>query len=330
MSKTDPYYQFAIGCLKLGKRLDSVTPEESSAILQRIFAASVIGLASHLSTVKDSRELNSMAEKWPETSGMVNGHEWSGDDVAIGAALQTMRTKEKHCRHFASVAALRTTGESMQQQAQEARRLVNIRANIFDDALNGEIEWREFAVLAAVLAGCNGNRQAERLTRAQLVAMAAGYSGPRQLRSAGYTDSDIASEKQIRGTLNVLVKRRFFARCSIGRESWFSVSMTTSQLQKYVAIVRQQRAGRRAGRRAETGAETGAATRETGKPKITEEKQKTHPVIATTHPAHDGVTMTINLSEGDREILYRAMSRAKSIEPDSAQSLQLPRNQYPS
>jgi hypothetical protein len=283
MSKSDPYHQFPIGCLKVGKRLDEVTSEESIEILQKIFASSVIGLASHLSKAKDSLELGSMAEIWRETSGMVNADEWSGDEVTICAALQTMRIKEIPSRCFATAAELRIIGAEMLQQAQQARRLVRIRANIFDDAQTGAIAWREFAVLAAVLAGCNGSRQAERMTRAQLTAMAAGYSGSRQLSAAGLAFNDIASEKQIRGTLSVLVKRRFFARCSAGRESWFSISMTNSQLQKYVAIVRQQRAGRRAETGADTRAETGAATRQPVKPKITIENQKTHSVIATTH-----------------------------------------------
>jgi hypothetical protein len=340
MSKTDPYHQFPIGCLKVGKRLDDVTGAESIEILQKIFAASVIGLASHLSTVKDQTELRWMAEKWRDTSGINDADEWSRDEFAVCAALQTMRTNETHCRRYSTASELRRIGEATLSQAQQARRLVRIRANIFDDAQSGAIPWRKFAVLAAVLAGCNGNRQAERLTRAQLGAMAAGYSGARQLTAAGLTVNDVASEKQIRGTLNALTKRRFFSRCSVGRESWFSVSMTSSLLQKYVATVRQQRAERRAesgaGTRAETGAgtraETGAATIEPRKPKITEENQKTHSmsVIATTHSAHEGGTMTTSLSQWDRELLLEAMSRSKSVEPDSARSLEFRRMQEPS
>jgi hypothetical protein len=332
MSKTDPYHQFPIGCLKVGKRLDDVTSAESIEILQKIFAASVIGLASHLSTVKDQLELLWMAEKWRDTPGIHDADEWSGDEFAVCAALQTMRTNETHCRWYPTASELRRIGEATLSQAQQARRLVRIRANIFDDAQSGAIPWREFAVLAAVLAGCNGNRQAERLTRAQLGAMAAGYSGARQLTAAGLTVNDVASEKQIRGTLNALTKRRFFSRCSVGRESWFSVSMTSSLLQKYVATVRQQRAERRAERGAGTRAETGAATREPRKPKITEENQKTHSmsVIATTHSAHEGGTMTTSLSQWDRELLLEAMSRSKSVEPDSARSLEFRRMQEPS
>lgn len=116
------------------------------------------------------------------------------------------------------------------------RKRAMMRQDIVDDAIRGELTWREFAVLAAVYAACGRERAAaSKVYYEQLAAMASGYGGQHQAAALGVDDERFLTRKQIRTTIDRLWQRGFFAKVPAARGVWVSVSMPEAKLIAYAA-----------------------------------------------------------------------------------------------
>lgn len=124
------------------------------------------------------------------------------------------------------------------------RKLVRIRNDIIEDVKHKRMPWRDFAILAAIYAGCfDKERKAGTLTMSQIGAMALGF-GSRKYCS----DQTCLHDKAVGRTVERLRKRSLFVKASPdnGRTTYYSNQMNQEQLTAYIAEIQVRRAMKRA------------------------------------------------------------------------------------
>jgi hypothetical protein len=284
MSQSDPFITFPISALRMPVSPAAVTADEATVRAGELRLLSVVTGMDHLHRKHDLNAVEAMADAYLLTQE--HYPDWLTSMPLLAACLGVHHIGAECLSVFRNEENFHkaTCGLRARLVSDVGRKLVRMRMDFVCDLEEQSLSFREFAVSAAVYGCLSGTHcKAQRLTRAQLRAMASGFGGHRIATAHNAEQSLFLTEKQLRVTLNTLEDAGVFVRVSLGRRAYFSHSMTQTQLERYVATVEvsrlQKRASRNAteasqrvrgeiARRAETRAERGAATGKTssGKP----------------------------------------------------------------
>lgn len=247
MSRHDKYSTFPIACLQLGKALDDVTADEARERITQIVSRCIIELARHYEDVLDSDENDDLVKVYAMAERHKSCKEPIDNDKRFDADT-----------YHAYLAAEQTLGwnfEGNQKQAETytkelerrvnwnaGKKLTRVRQDLLSQAMTGSLPWRDFAMLAAVYAGCfNEKKTPVRISRNQISAMALGY-GSTKLRTTHASDVPQLSDHAASRTIAKLWKRKLFSKASPnGRHMYYSHRMSQDQLMLYVAQIKAAR-----------------------------------------------------------------------------------------
>ena len=233
MSQHDKYFTFPIAHLQMGKPLNDVKAREAKERLGLIVDACHFQMWQHLSEETRKPGGATMVE---EMAGRRNDFGYDGDDEAFEAAQQM----------FGSVYGSRVTLEDVWESECSLRestsgslgkKLARVRSDIVFDAFNGKMKWRDFAVLAAIFAGCfDVKRKATLLRMSQIGAMSLGYG------SAKYVPNPelLPHDKAVGRTVEKLRNRGYFVKASPnnGRSTYYSNSLSENQMVAYIGTIK--------------------------------------------------------------------------------------------
>lgn len=235
MSKHDKYLTFPIAFLQLRKSLDDVTMDDAAKRM-----AAIVAWCLREATLQNLRDLGSdngklqaIAERHPrydETEG-------TEEDVAFLAAMDTLGWNTNSFKGIQSQAGILEKSVILPA----GKKLARVRSDAVSQVMNGGIEWRDFAVLVAICAGCFDmkKRKAVSLKMAQLGTMALGYGSASHCHKNDADGLQI-SDKAIGRTVEKLRNRRWFVKASPdnGRNTYYSNSLSETQMITYVSKIK--------------------------------------------------------------------------------------------
>ena len=266
MSKHEGFIMFPISALSLAEQSpDNITPEQSSMFLIWIRGYSVWSMYQKLKDVLDGGEpfefsgrvidetaVSELCSRhcddeyytlklWQAFFPSPNDPDQDYCTTSLAATLELLRmTTESIQGCGKTIIEFRDRMRRLSPQLEHAggRKWARIRADLFDDAINGLFTWRQFTVLVAVYGSLSGSGcMAQKLYYEQLRTMAGGYGGQHVAAAMRIPQDRFLTLKQVRKTIDDLWQRELFAKVPSGRGMWFSIRMKEPELVRYAASV---------------------------------------------------------------------------------------------
>lgn len=242
MSQGDKYFTFPIAFLQCGRPLSEITTADAKTRIDGIVAWCIIELTEkYRGDIDDpqlERKIDGIAQASPEYE--------IESDAPFLAAMVTLGIPTAHWE----TDSLKTMADFVEFSVvrDAGKKLARVRIDIFQLLRSNKISWREFAVLAAICAGCfDHKKRAASLKMEQIGAMALGY-GSKKLCAAHGAEALLLSEKAIGRTVEKLRQRGWFVKASPdnGRNTYYSNKMSEEQMIEYVASIKRHKIQQRA------------------------------------------------------------------------------------
>ena len=230
MSKSDTFFQFPIGALRIGEPLDAVGQDVASGRINAIIDFCLLNVGRSLLDDNPDR-YGHILDRVCASDG-IDETRLSDDQLLLYVAADVLNVS------FPSPPAYRPAMDRYREinslAKASGKTQVRLRANLLWDARDGQFTWRELAVLCGIYAGV-GAAQAKRLSYARISTLSVGYDNREALKGSDAEEYEL-SPKRMRATVAKLHQRGLFvAACPNGRHRWYSNRLSMDGLIDYLA-----------------------------------------------------------------------------------------------
>jgi len=247
MSQHDNYFTFPIAFLQLGKSINDVSAAEASTR-----AASIVDWCLWQMTLLNARQQTSDPNGYTKIREIAYRHEafelevsWGEDQEEQVLFLASQVVLGVRCSSPVDWKAKQDAAYKLEAIVDRAagKKLARVRAGILFQVINGQMQWRDFAVLASIYAGCfDKTRKAVSLRMSQFGVMSLGYGSQKHCHQHN-AESLVLSDKAIGRTVEKLRTKGWFVKASPdnGRTTYYSNSLSEDQMIHYVAKIKADR-----------------------------------------------------------------------------------------
>lgn len=241
MSSDDPYFQFPISAIRLGKSIADVTTDERFEHVDRIIDYAIQTYADKAYEY-DRGEVEKVANRYAEEQefSLKTIPYWMQRVLYAASKLGVTYVRPPHGTH------LQQTKLAIDAR-KGGRRMVRIRQDILFDVRESDgWTWREFAVLCGIIAGV-GDRPKHQLSFEFIQTLAYGCSNEAELSQ--HIDAELLlTRRQVRSTIENLDRRKIYARASPdGRRMYYSHRMDAAELLESLIDEQVAKAGKKLG-----------------------------------------------------------------------------------
>jgi hypothetical protein len=244
MSQHDNYFTFPIAFLQLGKALDDVTAAEAAKRANNIVDWCIwqmtlrnAGQQMDADVPNGSTIISEMASRHEAYNEHVDssGLSFLSAQIVLGIRCHPPLDWEAKRREARKLEAL--------VNHDAGKKLARVRSDVMFQIIEGRMQWRDFAVLASICAGCfDKKRKAVSLRMSQFGVMSLGFGSKKHCHQHN-AEALVMHDKTVGRIVEKLRQKGWFVKASPdnGRTTFYSNSLSENQMITYVAKIKAER-----------------------------------------------------------------------------------------